>query len=91
MARLVYSSVVRPAITFSASVWYTPQGIETARKIIDKKLETLQNKSLRTVLGAYRAVNTRILEKEIAVLPISVVLAAQIANIIKRVFIGAAI
>jgi len=90
MARLVYSSVVRPAITFSASVWYTPQGIETARKTIDRKLETLQNKSLRTVLGAYRAVNTRILEKEAAIPPISVVLAAQIANATKRVLTGAA-
>jgi len=90
MARLVYSSVVRPAITFGASVWYTPQGIETARKAIDKKLEILQNKSLRTVLGAYRAVNTRILEKEAAIPPISIVLAAQTANATKRVLTGAA-
>ena len=90
MARLVYSSVVRPAITFGASVWYTPQGIETARKTIDKKLEILQNKSLRTVLGAYRAVNTRILEKEAAIPPISIVLAAQTANATKRVLTGAA-
>src|SRR5204863_8723890 len=90
MARLIYSSVVRPAITFNASVWYTPQGIETARKSIDRKLETLQNKSLRTVLGAYRAVNTRILKKEAAIPPILVVLAAQIANAIKRVLTGAA-
>src|SRR5438552_8305775 len=90
MARLVYSSVVRPAITFSASVWYTPKGIETARKTIDKKLETLQNKSLRTVLGAYRAVNTRILEKEAAIPPISIILAAQTANATKRILTGAA-
>jgi hypothetical protein len=90
MARLVYSSVVRPAITFGASIWYTPQGIETACKATDRKLETLQNRSLRTVLGAYRAVSTRILEKEAAIPPISIVLAAQTANATKRILTGAA-
>jgi exonuclease III len=90
MARLVYSSVVRPAITFGASVWYTPQGIETARKVIDRKLEILQNRSLRTILGAYRAVSTRVLEKEAAIPPISIVLAAQTANATKRILTGAA-
>jgi len=90
MARLVYSLVVRPAITFGASVWYTPQGIETARKAIDKKLEILQNKSLRTVLKTYQAVNIYILKKEAAIPLISIVLAAQTANATKRVLTGAA-
>jgi exonuclease III len=90
MARLIYTSVVRPAIAFGASIWYTPQGIATARKTIDRKLETLQNKSLRTVLGAYKAVNKRILEKETAIPPISIFLAAQTANATKRYLTGAA-
>ena len=90
MARLVYTSVVRSAIAFGASVWYTPQGIATARKTIDRKLEILQNGSLRKVLGAYRAVNRRILEKEAAIPPISIFLAAQTANATKRYLTEAA-
>src|SRR5436853_2350339 len=88
MARLVYSSVVRPAIIFSVSVWYTPQGIETTRKTIDRKLETLQNKSLQTVLRTYRAINTHILKKKVIILLILIVLTAQIANATKRVLTG---
>jgi hypothetical protein len=42
-ARLVYSAVVTPAITYGAGIWYSPQGTETARKAIGRKLETLQN------------------------------------------------
>ena len=77
-------SVVRPSITYGASIWYTPQGVASSRKHVDRKLETLQNKSLRRVLGAYRAVGSRILEKEAGIPPISIVLAAQVANATKR-------
>ena len=83
-AKLIYSSVVRPSITYGASIWYTPQGVASSRKHVDRKLETLQNKSLRRVLGAYRAVGSRILEKEAGIPPISIVLAAQVANATKR-------
>ena len=84
MARLVYTSVVRPSITYGASVWYAPQGVVTSRKYVDRKLEVLQNKNLRRILGAYRAVGSRILEKEAHVLLISAVLTAQVANAAKR-------
>jgi exonuclease III len=88
MARLVYTSVVRPSITYGASVWYAPQGVVTSRKHVDRKLEVLQNKNLRRVLGAYRAVGSRILEKEAHVPPISTVLTAQVANAAKRRLTG---
>jgi exonuclease III len=88
MARLVYTSVVRPSITYGASVWYAPKGVVTSRKLVDRKLEVLQNKNLRRVLGAYRAVGSRILEKEAHVPPISAVLTAQVANAAKRRLTG---
>jgi Reverse transcriptase (RNA-dependent DNA polymerase) len=90
MAKLVYTSVVRPTIAYGAAIWYAPQGITTARKHVDRKLEVLQNKNLRTVLGAYRAVGSRILEKEAGIPPISTILSAQVANATKRRLTGKA-
>jgi len=55
---------------------------------VDRKLEVLQNKNLRNVLGAYRAVGSRILEKEAGIPPISLVLTAQVANAAKRRLTG---
>jgi hypothetical protein len=65
--------VIRPAITYGAAIWYAPQGVATARKYVDRKLKVLQNKNLRRVLGAYRAVGSRILEKEAGIPPITTV------------------
>jgi exonuclease III len=83
-ARTVYSSVIRPVLTYGASIWYSPQGTATARKSMDAQLETLQNKSLRTILGAYKAVGGPILEKEADIPPISVILSKLVANAVKR-------
>jgi hypothetical protein len=51
---------------------------------MNRKLEMLQNKNLRRVLGAYRAVGSRILKKEAGIPSILMVLTAQIANATKR-------
>ena len=55
---------------------------------MDYKLEVLQNKNLRRVLGAYRAVESRILKKEADIPLISIVLTAQAASAIKRKLTG---
>jgi hypothetical protein len=57
---------------------------------MDRKLEVLQNKNLRRVLGAYRAVGSRILEKEADILLIITVLTAQVVNATKRRLISKA-
>jgi hypothetical protein len=82
------ASGVRPSIRYGASVWYAPQGVATSRKYVDRKLEVLQNQTLRRVLGAYRAAGSRTLEKEADVPPISTVPTAQIANATKRRLMG---
>jgi hypothetical protein len=87
-ARIVYSSVIRPILTYGASIWYSPQGTATARKSIDAQLERLQNKSLRMVLGAYKAVRGPILEKEADIPPISTILSKLVANAVKRRYTG---
>ena len=55
---------------------------------MNRKLEVLQNKNLRKVLGAYRAVGSRILEKEADIPLISMVFSAQVANATKRRLTG---
>jgi hypothetical protein len=83
-ARLVYSATVTPAITYGAGIWHSPQGTETARKFIGKQLETLQNQGLRRILGAYKAVNSAVLEKEADIPPIEATLSKAVANSLKR-------
>ena len=48
-ARQVYTAVVRPSMTYGATVWHSPSSPPAA------KLATLQNKCLRAITGAYRA------------------------------------
>jgi hypothetical protein len=83
-ARLVYSAVVTPVITYGAGIWYSPQGTETARKSTGKQLETLQNQGLRRILGAYKAVSSAVLEKEADIPPIEATLSKVVANSLKR-------
>lgn len=63
-ARQVYTAVVRPAMTYGAPISHTPK--EPNRKSVGPiaKLVTLQNKCLRSITGAYKATNTKVLEAE---------------------------
>jgi hypothetical protein len=68
--REVYKTAVRPAITYGASVWHTPEGVQGHRKGISKKLQTIQGKCLRTITGAYKATSTEALEVEAFIQPL---------------------
>jgi len=48
-------AVIRPTISFAAAIWHTP-----SEKVVGvaAKLQLIQNKCLRTVLGAYKATPT---------------------------------
>jgi exonuclease III len=83
-SRLLYQTIVKPAILYGAGVWYGPQGTVTASKAVDRKLETIQNQYLRKVTGAYRAVNRRILEKEADVPPITWTMNELVAKAVGR-------
>lgn len=83
-AKLVYTTVVRPAILYGAEVWYGPQGSVLTRKATDRQLETAQNQCLRKILGAYKAVNARILEKEADIPPITTTLEKLTAKAVRR-------
>jgi hypothetical protein len=63
--REIYKTAVRPAITYGASVWHTPEGVQGHCKGISKKLQTIQGKCLHTIMGAYKATSTEALEVEV--------------------------
>jgi len=66
------SAVVRPAMTYAAEIWHSPKGMLGARKANVTALETVQNGGLGTVLGAFKATSTQVLEAESGVLPIRI-------------------
>ena len=68
-ARQVYIAVVRPAMIYAASIWHSPKGLTEARQAREKTLGTIQNGCLRTILGAFQATNTKVLEAEADIPP----------------------
>ena len=67
-ARQVYTSVVRPAMTYGSAVWHTPKEIKK-NKATMSKLSVMQNKCLRTVAGAFKATPVEVLEAETFIAP----------------------
>lgn len=63
-ARQVYAAVVKPAMMYGAAVWHAPSGTTEAKMTHVKELAVEQKGCLRTVLGAYRATPTVVLEAE---------------------------
>src|SRR5437016_10169474 len=69
-AKLVYTIVVRSAITYGAPIWFSLVRTETSKANIIAKLEQTQNRCLRTIARAYKATSIPLLESETRVLPI---------------------
>lgn len=63
-ARQVYTAVVKSAMIYGAAIWHAPPGTSEAKMTHVKKLAIEQNGCLRTVLGAYKATPTAVLEAE---------------------------
>jgi hypothetical protein len=76
--------MVRPAVTYGASTWYTPPGVQGARKGTAKKLQAIQGKCLRVITGAYRATATEALEIETHTIPIDILLETRVAKTMLR-------
>ncbi len=71
-ARQVYSSVVRPAMTYAAATWHTPRGLRDSKRSHVETLETIQNGCLRRVAGVYKATNKRVVEAETGIPPLQI-------------------
>ena len=63
-ARYIYIVVVRPAITYALSIWYTPRDLKTDNQNIINDLTRIQNKCLRTITGTYKITKIEVLENE---------------------------
>lgn len=68
-AKLLYSAVVRPAITFGSTVWHSPCGAPDNTRKTDKLLSDVQRECLRVVSGGFRATPQPIIEAETNTMP----------------------
>jgi hypothetical protein len=67
-ARLVYTAVVRPTLTYGAPIWFSPEGKDKTKLSLLRPLEVVQNCCLQMVSGAYRATPIQLLESETGIL-----------------------
>lgn len=66
--------VVRTAITYGGQVWAQPNKDGQVPNSLTKPIQAIQTKCLRTITGAYKSTNTRVLHHETATLPIDLYL-----------------
>lgn len=82
-SRQIYSSIIRPQLAYGAALWHTPT-LGNKAKGVTAKLQTVQNKCLRTIAGAYRATPVVLLETETFTPPIDLYLDSRIAAFQQR-------
>src|SRR5208337_5617641 len=78
-ARELYTKVVRSAIAYGASAWYTPFREGEPRGIASRLL-TKQSRCLRTVTGAYLATPIHCLEREVNIPLLDIYLNKKVAD-----------
>lgn len=61
-------------MTYGAAVWHSPKDIKARGLGPATKLLPLQNKCLRSITGAYKATNIKVLEAESGVIPLDIYL-----------------
>ena len=62
--RTIYSAVIRPVISYAATVWRAPQDAVVHVKGIDKKLNVIQNGWFRIITGAFKATPVEVSKAE---------------------------
>lgn len=72
-ARTIYTSVVRPALTYAASIWHR-RGKHGRLAGRERRLEIMQNQALRNISGAFKKTSTRTIEAETYIPPIGLTL-----------------
>jgi hypothetical protein len=72
-ARLLYTAVVRPILSYGAAIWANPDPQGKPRNLL-KPLLQVQREALRRAAGAYKATSTQVLEKEVSIAPLNLYL-----------------
>ena len=83
-ARQVYTMVVRPAMAYAAHVWHQPAAERGQGLGLTRKLQKIQNKSLRIVTGGYKATPIQSLETLAHVPPLDLFLTSKVAAYRRR-------
>ena len=73
-SKLLYSTLVRPALTYGSQIWAEAGPSGKIPERIVKPLRSIQRKFLKHVTGAYKSTSSRVLEHETSVLPIELYL-----------------
>ena len=73
-ASQVYTAVVRLAMTYGAVVWHSHKDIKARRFGPAIKFFLLQNKCLKSITRAYKAINIKVLKAESEVIPLDIYL-----------------
>ena len=60
--RTLYSSVVRPSITYISTTWKILKNIHQHSKTLDNKLNVIQNDCLKTVIEVYKITSIKVLK-----------------------------
>jgi hypothetical protein len=63
----IYAAVVRPVLAYGFPVWFSLRDERANRNRLIYPLQTVQNKCLRTITGAYKMTNVQVLEHEASV------------------------
>ncbi|KAL2115566.1 hypothetical protein VTJ04DRAFT_9821 [Mycothermus thermophilus] len=84
-AREVYTKCIRSATAYGASSFHAPTPPGGRPQGISQSLSRAQNRNLRVVTGAYRAIPTYTLETEAWVPPLDLYLNKRLADFEKRI------
>jgi hypothetical protein len=76
-ARQIYAIVIRSVLAYAAPSWHEIRG---GLKKLSKTFILIQNKCLRIVSGAYKAIPARYLESEMAIPPLDLYFDKWVAN-----------
>jgi hypothetical protein len=84
-ARQIYAAVVRPVLAYGCPVWFSLGDERANRNRLIYPLQTVQNKCLRTITGAYKTTNVQVLEHEASVPPLDLHLEMMATNHVRRI------
>ncbi|KAI0995575.1 hypothetical protein K3495_g12605, partial [Podosphaera aphanis] len=73
-AKMLYNTIVRPALTYGSPVWAETGTTGEIPQRIVKPLQSIHRKCLLTITGAYKSTSTRVLEHETSILPMEIYL-----------------
>ncbi|KAI7191628.1 hypothetical protein KC316_g5942 [Hortaea werneckii] len=83
-ARQIYAAVVRPVLSYGCPVWFFLGDERANQNRLIYPLQTVQNKCLRSITGAYKTTNIQVLEHEASVSPLDLHLEMLAVNHVQR-------